>query len=205
MQRWTADWARLGLHADAAWRDRLLASYAEPGRHYYTLQHLAECLELCAQVEHLAAHPGEVALALWFHDAVYVPTARDNEARSAQWAREALRAAGADPAVVARVETLIMATCHHGAPPDGDAHLVVDIDLAILGAAPARFAKYDQQVRAEYAAVPLDVYRQKRRAVLLSFLNRPALYTTPALHARFDRQARLNLRHAVASSSPDAL
>ena len=41
-QRWTEDWARLDLTGDADWRDRLLASHAGPGRHYHTLQYLAE-------------------------------------------------------------------------------------------------------------------------------------------------------------------
>jgi len=196
-QRWLDDWARLGLAGDAAWLDRVLASYAAPGRHYHTQQHLAECLAWFDQVAHLAVHSGEVAIALWFHDAVYVPQARDNEVRSAAWAADALRAAGASDAVIARVHAHVMATAHHGASGDGDTSLVVDIDLAILGAAPARFAQYEQQIRAEYAAVPDAVYQVKRREVLAGFLARPALYATPALHARLDIQARSNLERAI--------
>lgn len=82
-QRWMDDWASLDLVGDTDWCNRLLAAYAARGRHYHTQQHLAECLDLFDQVAHLAAHPGAAAIALWFHDAVYVPQARDNEARSA--------------------------------------------------------------------------------------------------------------------------
>lgn len=196
-QRWTDDWARLDLTGYSACLDRLLASHAGPGRHYHTRQHLSECLVLFAEVAHLAKRPGEVAIALWFHDAVYVPRAPDNEARSAAWAAEALLGAGAAEAVIARVEALIMATADHDAHGDPDARLVIDIDLAILGAAPARFAEYEQQVRAEYAAVPLEVYRQKRAELLASFLARPAIYGTPELHARLEAQARANLQHAL--------
>lgn len=201
-QCWTAHWARLGLIADEAELARLLASYAEPARHYHTQQHLAECLALSDDMADLAIHPGEVAIALWFHDAVYVPLAPDNEARSAAWAGAALRAAGAEDAVIARVEEHIMATAHHDPAGDGDARLVVDIDLAILGAAPGRFAEYEQQVRAEYAAVPIAEYRLKRRAVLARFLARPALYLTPALHDRLEHQARLNVQEAIRQTSP---
>jgi predicted metal-dependent HD superfamily phosphohydrolase len=195
--RWTADWASLGLAGDDACRDLLLASYANPARHYHTLQHLAECLDLFDELARLAERPGEAAIALWFHDAVYIPQAKDNEARSAAWACEALRAAGASAAAIERIQRLIMATAHHAAPDDPDARLVIDIDLAILGAAPERFAQYEAQVRSEYAAVPARVYAEKRREVLTGFLARPAIYGTPELRARLEEQARSNLRRAV--------
>ena len=196
-QRWIRDWASLGLTGDAALLERLLASYAEPQRHYHTLQHLSECLDLFDQVAHLARRPGEAALALWFHDVVYIPQGHDNEARSAAWAGEALQAAGADEAVIARTQALIMATAHHQAQEQGDARLVIDVDLAILGAEPARFAEYEEQVRAEYASVPVELYRQKRGELLTRFLERPAIYGTAELHARLEQQARTNLGHVI--------
>ena len=196
-QRWLAHWAMLGLPADPALLERLLTSYAEPARHYHTLQHLNECLDLFERVAHLAARPGEAALALWFHDAVYVPLAKDNEARSADWAGEALRAAGTSDTVVERIEALIMATAHHEAPQGSDVRLVIDVDLAILGSSPARFAEYEQQIRSEYAAVPAGLYAEKRREVLAGFLARPVIYATPELHAQLEQQARMNLRRAV--------
>ena len=91
-----------------------------------------------------------------------------------------------------------MGTAHHDAHGDQYARVVIDIDLGILGAAPTRFAEYEQQVRTEYAAVPVDVYRQKRGELLASFLARPVIYGTPELHARLEAQARINLRHAIA-------
>lgn len=196
-ERWIAHWAMLGLPADPVLLERVLAAYAEPARHYHTLQHLGECLDLFEHVAHLAARPGEAALALWFHDAIYIPLAKDNEARSADWAGEALRAAGASANVIERVAALIMATAHHEAPADSDARLVIDIDLAILGSAPVRFAEYEQQIRSEYAAVPADLYAEKRREVLAGFLAWPVIYMTPELHARLEEQARSNLRRAV--------
>ncbi|NDY92446.1 N-methyl-D-aspartate receptor NMDAR2C subunit [Ideonella sp. TBM-1] len=184
----------------------LLQAWQEPQRHYHTLQHLDECLALAQGLPTTPERPGELLLALWFHDAVYSPRAHDNEARSADWAVRVLTAAGADPQVCHRVQHLILATAHvapatEGAPtravhPDQD--WLLDIDLAILGAHPERFAEYNRQVRAEYRWVPAPLYRHKRRQVLAGFLARPRLYATDHFHGRLEVAARSNLQAALA-------
>lgn len=195
---WQQSWAGLGLQPEADLLPQLLAAYGQPQRHYHGLQHLHECLWHWQQVQHLADRPTLVALALWFHDAVYDPQAKDNELRSAQWAMQALQAAGAPAAMAEQVQALIMATCHTAQPAPGDARLVVDIDLAILGAAPARFAQYQWQVRQEYGWVPEAQYRQGRRAVLQGFAQRAAIYGTPWFQARLETRARANLAQSLA-------
>ncbi len=175
----------------------LLQAWGEPARHYHGLQHLAECLTHWRASRHLAQQPGEVGLALWFHDAVYAPRAADNEARSAAWASEALQTGGMAAEAAARVADLVMATCHQAEPAEGDASLVVDIDLAILGAVPARFAEYEAQVRAEYAWVEETVYRSKRREVLARFLVRDQIYRTACFQDRYEQAARANLAGAL--------
>jgi predicted metal-dependent HD superfamily phosphohydrolase len=89
-----------------------------------------------------------------------------------------------------------MATCHDAVSMDVDARLLVDIDLAILGADPARFAEYDAQVREEYRWVPDLIYRTRRSEVLAGFLARPAIYGTDRFRERFEAQAQENLRRA---------
>jgi predicted metal-dependent HD superfamily phosphohydrolase len=161
-----------------ALRQRLLASYREPQRRYHTLQHLAECIARFEPVQDLATSPGEVELALWFHDAVYDVRRHDNEARSAAWARDELLAAPAAAAAAARVHALVMSTRHDALPEPGDAMLLVDIDLSILGASPDRFDEYEAQIRAEYAWVEDRVFRSKRRSILTAFLARPTIFGT---------------------------
>lgn len=193
---WQQAWADLGLSAPAGLLAQLQQAYQEPQRHYHTLQHLEECLALFDR--HAAQQPGAVALALWFHDAVYAVRGGDNELRSADWAVAALQQAGAAQTVQARVHSLILATRHEAVPTDGDERLLVDIDLAILGASAPRFAEYNQQIRAEYAWVPEPLYTQKRREVLQAFLQRPHIYGTPAFQQRFEAAARANLAGALA-------
>jgi len=197
--RWNHTWRGLGVPAPS--QDvftALVARWAEPHRRYHTLQHLDECLALFESEGSLAEHPGEVAIALWFHDAVYDTGRHDNEAASAQWARQVLLETGADAVVAERVHGLIMATRHSEVPSTSDAKLLVDIDLAILGAEPARFAQYERQIRDEYGFVPEPVFRDKRAQILRGFLERPALFSTPAFAQRYGEKARANLTWAIA-------
>jgi len=195
---WSAAWHDLRLPAPDGVLDALVARWDEPHRRYHTLQHLRECLALFDEVRARAARPGEVAIALWFHDAIYDTRRHDNEAASAAWARRVLEAAGAAADVADRVDALILATRHSQVLATGDERLLVDIDLAILGAAPARFAEYERQIRDEYGFVPEPVFREKRAEVLRSFLARPALFSTAALAARLEATARVNLAGAIA-------
>ena len=196
---WQHAWQGLGATPPAGLLQALLAAYAEPQRRYHTRQHLAECLAHFEAVQNRAQHPAEVELALWFHDAVYDIKGKDNELRSAQWAAQALGEAGLAEAICGRVHELVMATRHEVLPEHDDARLLVDIDLAILGADSERFAQYDAQVRAEYAWVPWPIYGIKRKQVLQGFLQRKAIYATPYFHARLEQQAHANLCQAVAS------
>jgi predicted metal-dependent HD superfamily phosphohydrolase len=195
---WDVAWADLALPGPAAALDALIERYCEPHRAYHTLRHLEECFELFADARDRCAHPGEVAIALWFHDAVYDPKSTDNEAQSARWAERILRDVGAAPEVQGRVASLILVTKHDAQPRSDDARVLVDIDLAILGAEPARFDEYETQVRAEYAHVPKLLFRKGRAKILKQFLARSAIYSTDAFRNRFEVRARANLKRSLA-------
>ena len=196
---WRRAWRGIGARDDDALRDSLMAAWGEPHRRYHTLQHLDECIELLEQVGALAAHPAEVEVGLWFHDAVYDVRRSDNEARSADWLREAAGADGVEAQVVERVCALVMATRHASLPSAVDEELLVDIDLAILAAGEARFAEYERQIRAEYAFVPEATFVARRHAVLATFLGRERIYSTPRLRDELERRARANLEQALAA------
>lgn len=196
---WNRAWHGLNAAGDGrAWFAQLLNCYVEPQRHYHTLQHLQECLAHFEQARAAAAHPHEVEMALWFHDAIYEVRGSDNEQRSADWARDVLRSAGVADEAVARVHALIMATLHTAVPTGQDEQLLIDIDLSILGAEAERFAEYEDQIRREYAFVPGWLFKRKRRAILATFLDRPRLYSTDLFHDALEQRARANLRQAIA-------
>ena len=195
---WTETWQDLGLAIpDPGLLENLLARYAEPHRVYHTRRHLEECLSSFASIRVECERPGEVRLALWFHDAIYDTRAGDNEAVSADWAERTLDAAGAAHSIGARVRALVLATKHDAMPVIADARWVCDVDLGILGSDHARFGEYEEQIRAEYSWVPEPEYRRARRAVLERLLDRPAIYATPHFRERLEALARANLGRAL--------
>jgi predicted metal-dependent HD superfamily phosphohydrolase len=198
VESWQRLWTELGAsEVPRGLFNQLVAAYSERQRHYHTLQHMRECLSLFEAAAMLARRPAEVELALWFHDAVYDPKARDNEERSADWAGRSIAAADCDDAVAQRVRAMVLATDGHAASDDPDTQFLLDVDLAILGAAPARFAEFGQQVRAEYAHVPDAEFRTRRAQVLAAFLARPRIFRTAAFHDALEERARANLQQAV--------
>ncbi|WP_028008709.1 HD domain-containing protein [Solimonas flava] len=199
-EHWLESWRQLGASAtDESLYLQLVACYSEPHRHYHTVQHLTECLALLEAVEDQADRPAEVAIALWFHDAVYQPKRHDNEQKSADWASRSILAAGIDHSVADRIHGLILATRHNAAATGRDAQVLVDIDLAILGASPERFAEYEAQVRKEYAWAIGPLYRRGRRKVLEEFMARPTIYSTESFRSTREAQARINISRSLAA------
>lgn len=184
----------------------LRAAYTTPPRAYHHFGHVQEVLSHFAEVERDVGwrRPREVWLAMLFHDAIYDAGARDNEARSAALAREAiadhLPHAGFD---VARVEALILLTASHGhvdrETHDDDTRHFLDCDMAILGAEPALYDHYERSIAKEYAFVEPAMYRMGRAAFLSGLLARPRIFLSDRFHASHDDPARTNLARALAS------
>jgi predicted metal-dependent HD superfamily phosphohydrolase len=185
--------------ADAGHRvvDELLRAYTEPHRRYHGLDHLRDCLEQldAAPAAGETRDLGETAL--WFHDAVYVPGASDNEARSAEWAARALAGAGAPEARAHEVARLVRLTDHARLAEDPAGALVCDVDLSILGRPPAEFAEYERRIRAEYDRVPEPLYRMGRVSVLAGLLARQPLYRSDYFRALYEAAARRNLKRSI--------
>lgn len=197
LEQWKRMWAAFGVPADAALLRDLVARYSEPHRKYHTMQHLEECFGKLEELRALARKPEEIELALWFHDAVYDTKRRDNEEKSAEWARSAVLEKGVAAPAGDRVYGLVMATRHNAVPAGTDAQILVDVDLSILGATPDRFDEYEAQVRQEYSWVPGPLFRRERRKILEDFLKRPSLFQTAQFVAAYEARARGNLERSL--------
>ena len=201
-ERWQGDWRELGVaQPDSALYEALIGGYSDLRRRYHSLQHLFECFDRFDEARTLAERPAEVAMAIWYHDAIYDVMRHDNEERSADMAREALIGAGVGNDVAGRVHALILETRHCSEPLGRDAALLVDIDLAILAAPPDRFDEYERQIREEYSHVPLQEFREARRKILEGFLGRPRIFLSPFFCERYEDPARRNIASALARYS----
>jgi predicted metal-dependent HD superfamily phosphohydrolase len=197
-QRWLDLWSRLGAQGSgASIFAQLAAAYAEPGRAYHTAEHIRDCLAELDLTPTLARHPDEVEAALWFHDAVYLPGASDNEDQSAELARTALSLGAVPREVADRVAALVLATRHASLPSAPDEQLICDIDLSIFGREPGIFDAFERRIRREYAWVPEPVYRRERSTVLAGFLRRRSIYQTDQFRQRYELLARANLERLL--------
>jgi predicted metal-dependent HD superfamily phosphohydrolase len=176
---------------------QLTEAYAEPGRVYHTADHINDCLAQLDSNKALTDRPEEVETAIWFHDAVYVPSAMDNEEQSAKLAQSVLTASGIGPNAIHRIAAMILATRHLTLPDTSDAQLLCDIDLSIFGRHPRTFQDYERRIRSEYAWVPEPVYRSTRSEILAGFLRRRTIYQTEEFRDRYENSARRNLRQLI--------
>ncbi len=187
-------WNRLGAQEDGlSIFTGLEAAYAEPARVYHTAEHINDCLAQLDLSRHPAQCPDEVEAAIWFHDAVYLPGAPDNEDQSARLARKTLKDARAPAEVAHRIAELVLATQHLAIPGAPDAAFLCDIDLSILGRTHEVVDEFEQRIRQEYAWVPETVYRSARSEILAGFLRRRSIFQTDDFRDRYEAPARSNL------------
>ncbi|MCX8006063.1 MAG: DUF1653 domain-containing protein [Burkholderiaceae bacterium] len=186
-----------------------LAFYDEPHRVYHDRVHLHEMLD--AVSEFGGPLSAAQALALLFHDAVYVPGAPRgaNELLSAQLMR--VYAAALPSALVETAHGIVMDTAEHVAR-SAEAELVLDLDLMRLAAAPAEFDRYSLQIFAEQRpliaiaddAAALAYFHRQRVPFFEQLLQRTWIFCTPFGRARYEAAARANLQRAIALvTAPD--
>jgi len=193
----------MGVTWEAAYAefDRLVVCYSEPHRYFHTLEHIGEMLKIAGKLGHGLPQRLELMLAVWYHDVAYDPRATDNEARSAVAASKSLGELGLESHAIDVVQELILST-RHGAPPASTLPVVDvlhDADLAILGAADVRYARYAIDIRREYAHVSDAEYKHGRTALLQEFLSQPAIYRTAWLLAEGEERARSNIETELRS------
>ena len=176
----------------------LVTAYSTVDRFYHTLNHIDHILETLENLKLVAIDFSVIQLAAWFHDVIYNPKFQDNEDKSAEYAEVVLTELSIPLATIARVKTLILSTKTHQAPPDDiDCQILLDADLAILGAPASEYKAYSMAIRQEYSWIPDREYRWGRKQVLDKFLQRNRIYYTSVLFLALEEKARHNLQGEI--------
>lgn len=183
--------------------DEVVARHREPHRRYHAVRHVTWV------VRHVHELADEVAVtdvdaviaAAFFHDAVYDPQAGDNEECSARLAERVLGELGWPADRCRAVGAMVRATAAHADPADADTAVLLDADLAVLGAEPAAYQAYVTGVRAEYAHVDAAAWRVGRGQVLRDLLAHQPLFATVPAQQRWAARAAANMTAELASLS----
>lgn len=185
-------WTELGGGDSSAVWYELWEQYTKPDRHYHNLDHIRHCLQLLETIPLVGLDRQHIALALWFHDALYYAEQSDNEACSAALLEYLAAPLGVNPTAIENAKRMILNTKTHQATTEVDQYML-DIDLAILGSEMLTFGDYDRQIRREYAWVPDEVFYPKRLEILEGFLARPSIFFTEYFRQLYEGDARNNL------------
>ncbi|TNU73606.1 DUF4031 domain-containing protein [Miniimonas arenae] len=217
-------WARVGADLLARWGER--GRLYHDTQHLTETLDAVDALAAAEGLDG-AAHR-RASLAAWFHDAVHrsglsrgAAARRDgasdggassggvpggaapdgapdsDEAASAALARRTLTALG-DPDADEVARLVLLTATHQVEASDAVGAVLCDADLAVLGAAPARYADYAAAIRGEYADVPDREFRAGRSAILTALLSGP-LYATGAGSRWWEHRARANVAAEVAA------
>lgn len=199
-KRWLKLWKRVEAKGDPyKIYAELITLYSDERRTYHNLDHITHCLKEFAAVKHLCEHPDEVEMAIWFHDAIYDPKAKDNEEKSAEFARQILEEMKALQNIADVAPYLILATKHIEPPKNIDAQVLADIDLSSLGALPEEFDGNSENIRKEYG-LSEEQWKIGRAEFLKRFLAKPSIYLTEHFRQKYENRARDNLQRAINES-----
>lgn len=196
---------------DALWRRRITSPDATDSaavhadlcrrlggsdRHFHNLNHISDCLRRFDEIAPRLQDPDAVELAIWFHDAMYVPGNADNERHSTELFLAL--STGADVAFRRRVCGLILTTRHLRQAPDNDRGYIEDIDLAGFGAPWEEFMRHGDLLREEFAAQTDAQYFAGQVWFVGRLKQRRWFFSTSYFRERHEARAQENLDRLLA-------
>lgn len=186
--------------------EELLARWNAPERHFHNLRHLVDVIARVDELTEETYDPDLVRLAAWYHGAIfdsaehaaYSNRGGEDEVASAHLAYDELTALGVPAEKAQRVHDLVVRLARHNPDPaDPDSAVLCDADLAMLATEPQKYRTYLEDLRAEYAHVPVDKFLEAREHILRKLLGRKQLFVSP-LSERWEEPARQNLTAELA-------
>ena len=195
-QRFAMVCRRIGISGERAGEvfEDLVQRYSEAHRSYHNLFHIDRML---GWLDKSGEGSDAIELAIWFHDAIYDPFGKRNEAESGEYFRNQLESLVGDQLLEDVVRLILATDPSRSRNNRSDEDLLVDIDLSILGSQPWDYEVYRSSVRSEYASVPAANFNAGRISILRSFLNK-RIYATE-FFSPLEQQARSNIAGEIAA------
>ncbi|WP_336127910.1 HD domain-containing protein [Mesoflavibacter sp. CH_XMU1422-2] len=180
------------------WED-IKSQYSKKSRYYHNLEHIHNMLVQLETIKNEIANLPEIKFAIWYHDIIYKSTKKDNEEKSAAFAKNRLKSFNFSLNSIKKVEELILSTKKHNVilNQNQDNAYLLDLDLSILGSNWETYKNYTQQIRKEYKIYPDFMYKSGRKKVLQHFLERDTLYFTKTYKIQFENKARENIKREL--------
>jgi pantetheine-phosphate adenylyltransferase len=184
------------------------ASYGGAARHYHNLDHLVHGLtEIKVWARRSGATTGEVETlkkAFWFHDAVYAQAQEqvsDEEASARLWLGSNLdqRNANGSADLIRATDHFQSTTINHPLK-----HVMLGVDLAILGQDEDIYDAYAAAIRREYQHIAQEEYRTNRRNALIHLCGKASaglLYGEPYFAEQYGDAALANMTREIESLS----
>ncbi|MEM6321138.1 MAG: hypothetical protein AAF960_25980 [Bacteroidota bacterium] len=177
------------------WRE-IVNAYSNSDRYYHNLHHITNLLSQADKFSPYIRDFDTLELSIWYHDVIYNCLRKDNEEKSAIFAKYRLEAIKYPREKLVKCYEQINATKTHELPEtaDSDTAWLLDFDLAILSADWSTYQEYTRQIRKEYNIFPNFLYHRGRQKVLKQLLAKDQIYHTNYYHQHFEEAARENMQ-----------
>ena len=200
-QKWTALITKYTANSSliaSSWVE-IAQHYTQRNRAYHNLTHLQSMFQELKQSEHQIKDLDVLEFAIWYHDLIYNSLKKDNEERSADFAKKILSQTNLATERIEKCYQLILATKTHHARDtnDLDEKLMIDLDLEILSRDWVTYKVYCQQIRKEYWMYPGPLFRKGRKQAMQHFLERPNIYQSAIYRQEKEAQARANIQREI--------
>lgn len=175
----------------------LVEKYTEGWRRYHTFFHIKCMLDELDTVRDKIKNPEFVEFAIFLHDLIYRPGAKDNEAQSAAVAKGWLLFMGADKKTVRSVVRLISVATRHPkstkARLSNDEKFMSDLDLYGFSLSWDTVLGSSMDVRREFSSYSDEEFRKGHAAFIMDLAHH-RIYLTEHYHERYEKIARKNMK-----------
>jgi len=144
-------------------------------------------------------------LSILFHDSIYRPGSKINEAISANFLHCLLEDTGVEENDIRTAQRIIVATASHLRenneilPLLEEAQLVMDLDMSGFSAAPGIYNFQGQMIEKEFYPYPYNLkqFLEGRLKFLNALKSKKSIYRTQAFIEKFEKRAQLNLSNSI--------